>query len=76
MFPRTGKPVKGSLSTSVRGHRLTCDHKVVHEAFEFLGNKSNRYLLEVKEVYSLKEIRHHLIRTYIRRSYYCSQYSI
>ena len=26
--PRTGKPVKGTLSTSVRDHMLVCDHKV------------------------------------------------
>ena len=28
---------------------LVCDHKVVHENFKFLGNESNRYLLELKE---------------------------
>ena len=39
--PRTGKPVKGTLSTSVRDHMLVCDHKVVHEDFKFLGNESN-----------------------------------
>ena len=47
--PRTGKTVKGTLSTSVRDHFLVCDHKVVHEDFKFLGNESNRYLLELKE---------------------------
>ena len=31
----------------------TCDHEVVHEDFEILGNESNRYLLELKKVYSL-----------------------
>ena len=46
--PRTGKPVKGTLSTSVRDHMLVCDHKVVHEDFKFLGNEPNRYLLELK----------------------------
>ena len=45
--PRTGKPVKGTLSTSVRDHMLVCDHKVVHEDFKFLGNEPNRYLLEL-----------------------------
>ena len=30
-------------------HLLVCDHKVVHEDFKFLGNESNRYLLELKE---------------------------
>ena len=67
--PRTDKPVKGTLSTSVRDHMLVCDHKVVHEDFKFLGTESDRYLLE------LKEISHHLIRTYTRRSCYCFQYS-
>ena len=44
---RTGKPAKGTLSTSVRDHMLVCDHKVVYEDFKFLGNGSNRYLLEL-----------------------------
>ena len=44
--PRAGKPVKGTLSTSVRDQMLVCDHKVVHEDFKFLGNDSNRYFLE------------------------------
>ena len=52
--PRTGKPVKGTLSTSVRNHMLVCDHKVVHEDFKFLGNESNRYLLELKESLFIK----------------------
>ena len=42
--PRTGKPVKGTLSTSVRDHMLVCDHKVLHEDFKFLGNESNKYI--------------------------------
>ena len=28
---------------------LVCDHKIVHEGFKFLGNESNRYLLELKD---------------------------
>ena len=52
--PRTGKPVKGTLSTSVRDHILVCDHKVEHEDFKFLGNESNRYLLELKESFFIK----------------------
>ena len=55
--PRTGKPVKGILSTSVRDHMLVCDHKVVHEDFKFLGNESNRYLLELKETWFIKRDR-------------------
>ena len=38
VFPRTGKPVKGTLSTSVRDQMLVCDHEVVHE-----DNNINRY---------------------------------
>ena len=45
---RTGKPVKGTLSSSVRDQMLVSDHKVVHEDFKFLGNETNRYLLELK----------------------------
>ena len=40
--------MKGTLSTSVWDHMLISDHKVVHEDFKFLGNESNRYLLELK----------------------------
>ena len=52
--PRTSKPVKGTLSTSVRDHMLVCDHKVLHEDFKFLGNESNKYLLELKESLFIK----------------------
>ena len=52
--PRTGKPVKGTLSTSVRDHMLVCDHKVLHEDFKFLGNESNKYLLELKDSLFIK----------------------
>ena len=55
--PRTGKPVKGALSTSVRDHMLVCDHKLVHEDFKFLGNESNRYLLELKDSLFIKRDR-------------------
>ena len=55
--PRTGKPVKGTLSTSVRDHMSVCDHKVVHEDFNCLGNDSNRYLLVLKESLFIKRDR-------------------
>ena len=54
---RTGKPVKGTLSTSVRDHVFVCDHKVVHEDFKFLRNVPNRYLLELKESLFIKRER-------------------
>ena len=47
--PRTCKPVRSTLPTSVRGHMLVCDQKVVYEDFQFLDNEPNRYLLELKE---------------------------
>ena len=55
--PRTCKPVKGTLSASVRDHMLVCNHKAVHEDFKFLGNESNRYLLELKESLFIKRDR-------------------
>ena len=42
--PRRGKPVKGTLSTSVRDQMLVFHHKVMHEDFKFLGNESNRFI--------------------------------
>ena len=36
---------------------LVCDHKLVHEDFKFLGNESNRYLLELKESLFIKSDR-------------------
>ena len=62
--PRTGKPVKGTLSTSVRDHMFVCDHKVVHEDFKFLGAESNRYLLELKEGLFIKRDRPSLNNLY------------
>ena len=65
--PRPGKPVKGTLSTSIMNHMLACDPKVVYEDFKFFGNESNRYLLELKESLFIKRDK----RTYTCRSYYC-----
>ena len=52
--PRMDRPVKVTLSTSVRDYMLVCDHKVLDEDFKFLGNESNRYLLELKESLFIK----------------------
>ena len=38
--PRTGKALKGTMSTSVRDHMLICDHKVVREDFSLLGRNT------------------------------------
>ena len=52
--PRTGKRVKGTLSTSVRDHMLDCDHTVAWEDFSIIGRESNHYLLETKESLFIK----------------------
>ena len=51
--PRTGKRVKGTLSTSVRD-MLDCDHTVAWEDFSIIGRESNHYLLETKESLFIK----------------------
>ena len=68
--PRTNETIKINLSTFVKDHILSCDHKAVHESFRFLGNEflTNIYRNQ-KKVYSLKYINYHLKRTYTRRSY-------
>ena len=52
--PRTGKRIKGTLSTSVRDHMLDCDHRVSWEDFSIIGRGSNHYLLETKESLFIK----------------------
>ena len=52
--PRTGKRVKGTLSTSVRDHMLNCNHTVAWEDFPIIGRESNHYLLETKESLFIK----------------------
>ena len=42
--PRTGKIVKGTLSTAVRDHMLKCDHIVTWDDFKVLGR------VEIKEI--------------------------
>ena len=49
VFPRTGKRVKGTLSTLLRDHMLDCDRIVAWEDFSIIGTESNHYLLEKKE---------------------------
>ena len=36
---------------------IISDHKVLHEDFKFLGNESNKYLLELKESLFIKRDR-------------------
>ena len=52
---RTGKRVKGTLSTSVRDQMLDCDHTVAWKDFSIIGRESNHYLLETKESLFVKQ---------------------
>ena len=47
--PRTGKHLKGTLSTFVRDHILDCNHVVAWNDFKVLGRESNLWFLESKE---------------------------
>ena len=60
--PRTGKRVKGTLSTSVRDHMLNCNHTVAWKDFSIIGRESNHYLLETKESLFIKRDKHSLNR--------------
>ena len=55
--PRTGKHLKGTLSTSMKDHMLDCNHIVVWDDFEVLGRESNHWLLEIKESLFIKRDR-------------------
>ena len=52
--PRTGKIVKGTLSTSIRGHMLGCDHIVTWDDFKVLGRVWNHWFLKIKESLFIK----------------------
>ena len=52
--PRTGKHLKGTLSTSVRDHMLDCNHMVSSDYFKALGRESDHWLLEIKESLFIK----------------------
>ena len=51
---RTGKQVKGTLSTSVKDHMLDCDHKVAWEDFSINGRETTTYWKQ-KKAFSLNE---------------------
>ena len=46
--PRTGKHLRGTLSTSARGHMFDCNHIAAWNDFKVLGRESNQWLLEIK----------------------------
>ena len=51
VLSRTGKPVKGTLLTSVRDHKLLCED---WEDFRILLSESNKVILELKESLFIK----------------------
>ena len=51
---RTGKLLKGNLSTYVRDHMLKCEHKVDWVDFKILGKEYNHFLLDTKESLFIK----------------------
>ena len=53
--PRTGKRVKGTLSTSVRDHMLNCNHTVAWEDFSIIGRESNHTCWKQKKAFLLNE---------------------
>ena len=74
--PRTCKPVKGTLSTMLG---ITCLFVTIQQYMKILGSlvmSLTDIYWNLKKIYSLKEINHHLMRTYILGSYYCFEYSI
>ena len=58
--PRTGKHLKGTLSTSVRDHMFDCNYVVAWDVFKVLWRESNHWLLEIKESLYIKRDRHSL----------------
>ena len=54
MSPRTGKQVKGILSTLVRFRMWNCSHVIAWKDFSFIGRESNHYLLETKGSFFIK----------------------
>ena len=55
--PWTGKHLKGSLSTSMRGLMLDCNNIVAWNDFKVLGRESNHWLLEIKKTLFIKRDR-------------------
>ena len=55
--PRTGKHLKGTLSTSVKDHMLDYNHIVAWHDFKILGRESNHWLVEIRESLFIKRDR-------------------
>ena len=57
VLPRTGKHLKGTLSTSVTDQMFDCSHMVTWDDFKVLGRQSNHWLLEIKKSLFIKRDR-------------------
>ena len=68
LSPRTGKHLKGTLSTSVRDHMLDCNHMVTWDDFKVLGRGLIIGFWSLRRVYSLKGISLRLIRIFTPRN--------
>ena len=67
---KTGKYVKGTLSTSVRDHMLIRDHQIAWENIEILGAEFNKLSLDIQESLFIKKNKPTLNRTNSIRSVY------
>ena len=74
--PRTGKHLKGTLSTSVRDHMLDCNLMVAWDDFKVLGRESNHWLLEIKESLFIKRDKPCLIRIFTPRNCFYFSFTI
>ena len=64
LSPRTGKHLKGTLSTSVRDHMLDCNHMVAWDDLKYWGGSLIIGFWRLRRVYSLKGISLRLIRIF------------
>ena len=71
--PRTRKPVKGTLSTSVRDRMLISDHQGAWEDSRILESQSNKFILEWKEKFFIKRYKPTLNRNHTLRN--CNNFS-
>ena len=69
---KRGKPLKRALNILVRDLMLIWDYRMGWEDFKIFGNKSNKFILELKESYYIKKINQPSIRTNFPRTAFIS----
>ena len=71
VFSRTGQPVEGTLSPSLRTHQLDYNHKLVWNDFKYFSKSLIRSCLKQKKVFLWDMIKASVIRNfYLRYSSY------